>query len=279
MKNILLPTDFSENAWNAMQYAFGFFEKDRCTFYFLHASADQHPVLGPVSSAPHLPASHDTSLSVRDHLKKLVKSLKEKFPDSNHKCVLLADNNSLIESIKRQVFEKKIDMIVLGTRGAGGLKEMTIGSNTGEIIKRIKCPLLIIPERAAFLPVNAIVFPTDYRTFAPPHTLDTLIYITDMFGAHLRFLYVSKKSEKELDESQSEHKSFLKDYFENTRHSFHEIIGKSVEEALQTFSDEYETGLIAMVAKNLNFLQQLLVNPKVTRISYHTSIPFLVLHE
>ena len=64
-------------------------------------------------------------------LRKLLKRISDKFPNhNNHKFYTLTDYNFFIESIRHHVEEKKIDIIVMGTKGATGLKELIIGSNT-----------------------------------------------------------------------------------------------------------------------------------------------------
>ncbi len=71
----------------------------------------------------------------------------------------------------------------------------------------------------------------------------------------------------------------LEDFFDNYKHSFHFLTTTKVEEAIQDFTEKSNIDLMIMVAKNLNYFQQILFHTKVEKISYHTDIPFLVLHE
>jgi nucleotide-binding universal stress UspA family protein len=63
------------------------------------------------------------------------------------------------------------------------------------------------------------------------------------------------------------------------KHSFHKTINKKIEVGVQQFVESNKIDLIVMIAKNLNLFEQLFFNPAVKEISYHTKIPFLVLHE
>ncbi|WP_245726521.1 hypothetical protein [Pricia antarctica] len=62
-------------------------------------------------------------------------------------------------------------------------------------------------------------------------------------------------------------------------HGFHSLTGTKLETAVQAFTESRDIDMIAMVAKNLNFFQRILFRPEVEKISYHTKVPFLVLHE
>ncbi|MBT8297315.1 MAG: universal stress protein, partial [Maribacter sp.] len=82
-----------------------------------------------------------------------------------------------------------------------------------------------------------------------------------------------------LSDEQQENKDFLNDYLRDVEHSFHSLTGNDLETAVQCFTESRDSDMIAMVGKNLNFFQRILFRPKIEQISYHTDIPFLVLHE
>ena len=71
----------------------------------------------------------------------------------------------------------------------------------------------------------------------------------------------------------------LEDFFIHHKYSFHFLTNKRVEDAVQCFVESMGVNMIVMVAKNLNYFQQILFHDKIEEISYHTDVPFLVLHE
>ncbi|MGI9546971.1 MAG: universal stress protein, partial [Flavobacteriaceae bacterium] len=168
--------------------------------------------------------------------------------------------------------------IVMGTKGASGLKRVTIGSNAGDVITKVKCPLLAVPENSTYKIPREIAFPTDYHIAYDMKVLDTLISMVRMNDATLRIVHISKKGE-DLSEDQLENKDFLDEYLRGENHSFHSLTGTRLETAVQCFVESRDIDMVAMVAKNLNFFQRILFKPAVEEISYHTDIPFLVLHE
>ncbi|GAA4884406.1 universal stress protein [Flaviramulus aquimarinus] len=280
MKNILLPTDFSENSWNAIKYAINFFEKESCNFYLLHVNRLSTILF---NDSPYI-ATEDVIEDfyfkpIKLKLRKVLKRIAENFTSNkSHKFYTLTDYNFFIESIRKHVNDKKIDCIVMGTKGASGLKKIIVGSNTGDVITKVKCTTLAVPENAQFIKLNEIAFPTDFSLTYEIQILEPLSEILENFKSTLRILHINKKK-TDLNRSQNNNRELLHDYFNHLKHSFHYLTNKKVEEAIQCFVESRNINMICMVAKNLNYFQQILFHSKVEEISYYTEIPFLVLHE
>lgn len=279
MKTILLPTDFSENAWNAIKYALKFFEESTCTFYLLHVNTLSYAMAKDtlyVDTGDFIENTYTKSSKLQ--LRKIMKRISQEFPvTKNHQFFTLTDYNFFIDSIRKHVDEKNIDMIIMGTKGATGLKKLIIGSNAADVIKKVKCTTLIVPENATFTNLNEIAFPTDYFLTYGVDLLKPLYEIMETQHSSLRVLHITHKSEK-LSVSQQDNKDLLQDYFNNFEVSFHKLTNKKVEDAVECFVQSRDVKMITMVAKNLNYFQQILFHSKVEDISYHTNIPFLVIH-
>jgi nucleotide-binding universal stress UspA family protein len=280
MTNVLIPTDFSENAWNAIRYGLQFFEAKPIDFYLLHVSLSERKGSGSENEtvANGIVFDMKDTIGIKDKLLEVKRRIERSFSNTNHRFYALQEHSFFIEGIKRSVAEKRIDLILMGTKGASGLKEVTIGSRTGEVITRVKCPTLIIPEKARFVIPKEIVFPTDFNSYYKNKILLTLAEIMALNESALRVFHVTR-NEQELSDSQLENKNFLEDFLEDKTHSFHFHAGQNIEDALSEFIEKNKINMIAMVAKNINFFQRLLFKPSIAKISYHTDTPFLVLHE
>ena len=280
MKNILLPTDFSENSWNAINYAIQLFEKETCNFYVLHV----HKVTDNfMDGAPFL-ADEEVLEAVytkpaKQKLRQVMKRIAVHFPhNKNHHFYTLYDYNFFTDSIRKHVEDKRIDLIVMGTKGTSGIKEIIIGSNAGDVITKVKCDTLVVPEQAEFKPLKEIAFPTD---FSSNYALQLLQPLTDIFEKHdaaLRIVHVCK-NKTDLNNEQKLNREMLADYFNQTELSFHYLTNKKIEDAIECFVQSRHVDMICMVAKNLNYFQKILFHSQVEEISYHTETPFLVLHE
>jgi nucleotide-binding universal stress UspA family protein len=280
MKTILLPTDFSENSWNAIEYALNFYKETNCDFYLLHVNKLSNIVTNDYPYIPALDVIEDVYIKpTKTRLKALLKKIAKIFPkNTKHKFYTLTDYNFFIESLRKHIKEKKVDMIVMGTKGASGLSKFIIGSNAGDVITKVKCTTLVVPENAKFKKIEEITFPTDFSLTNNLQILDPIAKILEKNDAILSILNISKKPSI-LNVEQQKNKELLEDYFYNYKHSFYFLTNKKVEDAVQHFVESRHVDLIAMVAKNLNYFQQILFHTKVEEISYHTDIPFLVLHE
>lgn len=279
MKNILIPTDFSENSWNAIAYAFQFFSKSACNFYFLNVDTPQTSLVEKAANSSSIISSNQVlKPSSKERLKNLIERIKQEVPvNINHRFFTISDKNSIIDSIRNQVLEKQIHLIIMGTKGISGLKNLPIGSNAGNVITKVKCATLVVPENAKYKLPKEIVFPTDFSIFYKTEILQPISDLVETNNAAVRILHVNKNSDI-LNEDQQKNKEFLDDYFTNHSHSFHFLKNECLEEALQNFVDTKEINLITMLAKNLNYFQKILFHPNIKEISYYKNIPFLVLH-
>ncbi|EDP70424.1 universal stress protein [Flavobacteriales bacterium ALC-1] len=278
--NILLPTDFSENSWNAIKYALELFSATKCDFYLLHINKFENIAPGDSSYVPSIDAIEDIyTKPAKKRLRELLKRVSLNLShNENHKFYTLSDYNFFLESIRKHVQNKNISMIVMGTKGATGLKKYIVGSNTADVITKVKCTTLAVPENAEYSALNEIAFPTDYALSYDINILQPFTDILNTFKANLRIIHTLKKDTK-LNVEQLTNKDILKDYFEDFKPSFHFLTNGKVEDAIQCFVESRDIDMIVMVAKNLNYFQSILFHSKVEKITYHTQTPFLVLHE
>jgi len=279
MKNILIPTDFSENAWNALRYGMSFFKKTHCTFHIIHVNSINTNTSGEAAMFVSPEILEETILvESNEKLQKLLNKIEHLPLNPKHEFKTLALYGFLTDHLKKQVKKRQIDLIIMGTKGSTGLKAASIGSNTGNVITKIPCTVLAVPEQATYQNIQEIGFPSDFQLKYDLKILDTIKDILLLKKSALRLLYVSLKEEK-MSPIQEKNKSLLLHHFKDVECSFHLITGKKIDEAIQCFTESRNLDMIVMVAKNLNFLERILFKPTVEKISYHTKVPFLVIHE
>ena len=279
MKNILVPTDFSKNSWNAIQYALEFFRTTPCNFYLLHVTSISNYAGGESPIVPTTQVIEKTLLKTsKVKLQELLIRIKKLNSNEDHNFITLSSYDYFIDAIRNHADEKNIDYIVMGTKGAHGVKRAIIGTNTGDLITKVKCPVIVVPENAVFKEPKEVAFPTDYNLFYQTKVLSTISGLAKMFDSTIRILHVAKKDEQ-LTKFQIENQEYLNDFFMDEKHSFHKVTNKKIEAGVQCFVESRDIDMIVMIAKNLNLFQQILFKPAIEEISYHTEVPFLVLHE
>lgn len=280
MKNILLPTDFSSNSLNAIHYAIALFNKTPCNFYLLNVFKIPYltnEALLENDASQLAKLESDLYDSSQIGMEEIVKKLKIKVK-SYHQFMLLSDYNLFMNSVKNFIKEKNIDLIIMGTKGATGAKEMFMGSSTGDVIMKTNCNVLAVPENASFSIPKEITFPTDFKIPYKKADLDQLVEISEMYQSSIRVLLFDNK--EFLDEEQKINKKALHGYFKNIEHSYHTLTNTDFEEALNCFTQSRgNIDMIAIIAKHYNFFQRLFFKPKVEALSFHTKTPLLVLHK
>nr|WP_299345390.1 universal stress protein [Allomuricauda sp.] len=284
IKNILVPVDFSENSWNALCYAVELYGHIQCNFHILHV-ADLNEMGVEAAQLFSVPQSlttrekNDKNLVLSAFLDRINHS----FDNKNHRFFTQLEYGSLVDVVKKQSTEKRIDLIVMGTRGANTLKSKIIGSNTGAIITRIRCNTLVVPENAKYERVENVTFPTDFNIFYNSQILKSLSDIIELNKSSLSVVHFSNgRPEESFSSEQNETKSYLLDYLDEVfdgRYHYKVVRNKKMIQAIQDFVKDEQIDMIAIIARNLNFLQQLFFDSRVERISFHTTVPMFVIHE
>lgn len=282
MMNILIPTDFSENSHNAIRYALDYFADIPVNFYILHISLNE-----TICNNEEPEGFFKLSENIEDTkvlqnsfamLKEEIKACKLLSENANHHFYPLFENVLLVEAIRKHVEEKEIDYILMGTKGASKKNRNEIGSNISEVITKVKCPILVIPENARFNKMKNIAFLTDYNCIYRNKVISSLSETLGLQQAALRVLNIRSQNTV-LTASQTDNKGFLHYFFKETKHSFHFLENKNIETGIQAFVETWEIDMIAIFAKNLNLIQRLLFKRIMAPISYQSEVPFLVLHE
>ena len=278
MKNILFPTDFSNNSWNAIEYAIKLFKNVPCNFYVLHV--DRLSQSGVQSNSFIMP-SKAVDVSPKDSLTDTFARIQNITASKKHHFIALHDYGNLIDIIRKTVLDKKIDLIVMGTKGSSGIKETILGSNTGNVMTKVHCNLLVIPENAEPSIPKEIAFPTDYNIFYSHSILEAISKMLRTSKANLNVVNVTKPNVK-LNLSQNQNKLYLQDYLlelHEESHSIHFLEHERAKNAIEQFVINKNIDMVIMVAKNLNFLQQLFLDNTIKKIGFQTRVPLLVLHE
>lgn len=280
MKNVLIPTDFSNNSLNAFEFALNFFKGEPCNFHFLHVVIPENfeSQQSHYFSSPTVLEKVDLKPSIKK-LQGIVNKIRIANNNTNYRFFSLVDYGYFVDTVRKQIIEKQIDMIVMGTKGSSDIKKMLIGSNTTDIITKVKCTTLVVPENAVFKIPKQIVFPSDFSTSYSVQNLEPLLEIIEKYNSSLVALYVNNNNCEPIYSQQETNKDYFIDCFHENNLSFHCLPNKKLALGIDTFNNSREIDMIAMTAKKLNFCDQILFKPNTEEVTYHTDIPFLILHE
>ena len=276
MKKILLPTDFSKNAWNAIDYALNFFKNKKCTFYLLNAYTPSFYRVDYMFGGPAQSAIPDIGVDLSlEGLEHAMERIKKEYKNPNHQFKALSAFNTLTDEVREVCEDKKIDMVVMGTQGASGAKEFFLGSNTIHVIRKASVPVLVVPTKYAFKEIKKVLLPTGYWSKYKSNELAPLLDLVKTFGATLHVVHVVE--EHDLTKVQMENKKHLERLLEGVTTVFQDITDDYMPNGLHAYIEKNAIGLIAMMNRKHSFLERLVLKQNVDAVGYHSAVPFLVL--
>ncbi|MDL5512404.1 universal stress protein [Arenibacter sp. M-2] len=277
-KHILLPTDFSANARNAIDYAVYLFEKVECVFHILHAFE-----VGPSNLSSTMGKAKDTRLfrAIKDESQRDIKSLMDELKSVNknslHSFNGLSIADSLVNAIGRTTIDKDVQYIFMGTKGSSALKEVFMGSNTLRVIQKIDfCPIIAVPGKYDFEAPKEIAFATNFEHIYSEVELVPLLELAKLWDSKITIVHIGIG--KELHPHQQTAKDLLPKRFLDIKYGFEEIKGhKNISGAINNYTHVNDNiGMIAMVNYWHSFFEKLTNENVINRVAFNTEVPFLI---
>ena len=267
MKNILVPTDFSENAENALRFAINIANHFESQIYLIN-------VYNPQSQT-------GMFMSVRDFMKndsevqlsKLVKKYKGGlFHDTNLEAKAI--EGLPVDVITQLAKKLSADLIVMGTQGASGLKEIFFGSNTEAVIQKAKCPVMAIPNKYQYHPFRRIVFAVDSLDISAALILEPLSQLAQSYKAKVEVLHFAAEAVVVgIDPS-------IDIYLQDVERSFHQYTNISnVSASIDEFAKQCHADLLCMIRRKRSFFNRIFHASTTRQEVFHSEIPLLILHD
>lgn len=241
MKKILVPTDFSQQAQNALQVASQLAKEHNSEIHMLHmVELPMHQIIA---------TSNYSELPEAVFFMKIAHNNFEETMDVDY-----LDGLDVYEHIKfnetangvlQMCQENDIDLIVMGSHGASGLKEMFIGSNTEKVVRTAKTPVLVIKNEHHDFKVDDFVFASDFKN-DNKETYKQAVQLAKFLKAKLHLLMVNTAGNfKTTIEAEEAMNKFIEgvDFDNRTFNIFNDV---SVEKGILNFSKTIDAGLIGI---------------------------------
>lgn len=276
MRKILIPTDFSENSMNAIKYAMELFKYDRSDFFIMHAYGDEVYSEGDDLERENFEKKKAEVMSDVDNaLEEVIDKMKEIAPNPRHTFYQVSVFGSLVDEANEYAERENVDVIVMGTKGKSDARDITFGSNTLQVIKYVKCPVLAIPLNYKDIQPSNVLFATDYMLPYQRRELKLLSTIVKNFSAKFNVLHISKFDE--LSFRQQDNQAFLEYCMEESRPNFIKLAGNDISKVINDAAKDYEADLLVMINSRHSYLEDVLYTSKIEKIGLEINIPFLVL--
>lgn len=278
MKIILIPTDFSKNAYDALYYATQLFSSESCQFIIMHSFEDQVSGLTSRIDISKTEAVVDELYAAAEARCEEVKHklvLDNTSTNHTYKCVVTS--LALSRAINKLIVNEAVDFVIMGSKGATGARNILVGSNTLAMLRKIKnAPLLVVPQEIEFKPIEKIALATGFKRSFTGNELQPFLYMASLHRADVKILHV-QKSEKMND---------------TQRANFHQLCTllqpvkpennwlpyeDDLYDAITSFLSKDAIDLLAMINYKHTLIARIFREATVKDIAKYTLVPFLVL--
>ncbi|RMG21388.1 MAG: universal stress protein [Bacteroidetes bacterium] len=274
MKTYVFATDFSDNALKALEFAVPFVKQLKGQLMLFHAVdyLDMYleipaPVLEKINEEKREDATRQLIA-----WQQIVHDMDAELP-----CSYRVHKGSLLAALQLLLKEENVEMLMMGTRGATGLKRILIGSNTASVIGRVSCPVLAIPEDSRFEGINNILYATDFHE-DHGFILEEINRIATAFKAKIDLLHVATESEKVDPEIYNWYQDAVMEILPKKHITFHVKKAERVHKGISKYVDETQPDLVVMSMHKKNWLERLLTGSYTRRQVSHTQKPLLIFH-
>ncbi len=267
MKKILVPTDFSDNANQALRYAINLANYFGATVYVVHAYQVSRGT-GRLISIDHIVEE--------DRQKELGLLLRQVKPLVGENAAIegYVRRGSSVDVVVSTAEKLLVDVIIMGTTGASGMKKMFFGSTASNIIKNTKIPILAVPKDFTNIEIKNITISLDDKKVPETYVLHPAVELAHKFGAEVNLLHVveSEEADNSIDPKILEHfKQFGVSY------TYFKLNAQDAGQGIQEFVTRKNSNLLCVIKHQRSWFQDLFHSSMSERLAFESKIPLLVL--
>lgn len=269
LKTIVVPTDFSENAFHALIYAVDLAKTSNAIIHLLNVYHIPNPLktlpLEIIITPDELKASSDSML------KQTSQHLKDLRPESGP-VVCHSENGFALQEINHYANYIHADLVVIGMTGGGKMKEKILGSTATGLLHHCTIPVLVVPENIPFRVPKKILFASDGSVVHSQSHLKVLMEMAYKYESTIDILSVLSHENMHRRETIMD---LLDRSFLTTRHHYYFPEKTDINKTINEYIARLETDLLVMIPRKHNFLEQLFDRSHTRALAFHTRIPLL----
>ena len=275
MKTIIVPTDFSPIATNAMNFAADMAVNINASLMLLHiyqvpVSMTDVPVV--MASSEELRKNSEAKLQeLKDSLTQITSGKIKLYTEAR-----LGDVSDELEDVCKQV---EPFAVIMGTRGASGLERVLFGSTTLTAIRHLKWPVIVVPPGKEYgTGIKKIGFACDFDKVVETTPIQFIKNMVKEFGAELHVLNVDYKS-KHFKPGTPEESLMLHTLLEGLDPKYHFINHVDIEDGINEFVEENNIDLLITIPKKHKLLDSLFKPSSTKQLVTQSHVPVMCVHE
>ena len=278
MKNILVPTDFSDTSRAAFLYAQSF-AQEAANFKVLHS---YHPQVDPVY--PYLNTTSESFYTEREELLNT-------FVKANH---LSAEGNIMVKTSVSAILKlglatdiiieeskRDTDLIVMGRTGSNSVFEKVFGTVSTHVAQNAFCPVLLVPQTTHFKGLRKVLYATNRPLLKEASNIRQLLSVMEAYQPEIHFVQVKNDifNYYDIDSEEKDLAEFLKQTAPDWKFNIARIQSDNVVESLHAFAEEQAIDMIVIDTKHRNTIEQIFHSSMTKKMVLNSQIPLLILHD
>lgn len=270
MVNILVPTDLSDLSKVAVQYAIKIANKLDGTITLLHVINIIQPIRATMRLRLNSLEQELLEIATED-LEALVKEVSKYSKTTQPIKFKIVKGTSFNDTVKREAKKLRTGLIVMGTRGASGIRKYVLGSNTASVIEVSHVPVLAVPELGEFKQFKNVVYASDLTHIEKE--INTLMPYLEKFGSTVHLIHIAS-SLKEVSALEKKIDQVVQ------RSGFSNIIvrvmvNKKIDEAIDHYVGAVKADLLTMFTHEASFYEKLFDRSMTRKMAFHSKVPLL----
>lgn len=280
MKTILIPTDFSDNAGDALDYALHLFADSACRIHIVNVvDVTVVPSEIPVSNVDIIGPRLEDARSSMEALKEYGKQYAENKAKSPLEITTEVAIGTIAHSIKEAAEEVNADLIIMGTQGIEhNMVEKVVGTVSTAVLNSAPCPVILVPKDYKFKAIDNMIFATNLDS-GDPYELWRATQVIKPHTGQIRCVYVAKDIGKLDSKKLEDFANYFVEHSPSLQTIFNVEEGKSLEATLADYAETYDSELIIMHRSKKSFLDRLFTSRHTEKMASWITIPLLVMDQ
>jgi nucleotide-binding universal stress UspA family protein len=279
MKRILIPTDFSENAGDALSYALNIIGKGKAHIHIVNVVVPEYNT-GTIE----VPLQEFNSIKYQE-AKDALKALEEfghAFYGEEGKARIHISTELMVgavgPSLKEEAKNFKADMIIMGTQGVShSAVEKMIGTISADTISNAPCPVILVPHGYKFKPIDNIIFATNLN-HSDPYELWKATELIKPNVPLIRCVYVIKSEKDKENEELQRFAKYMIEHSPSLKTYFNIEVSDDIEKVLNEYAENYDAEMIVMHRSKKTVLQNLFGVRHTKKMLYWINVPLLIIN-
>ena len=279
IKSILIPTDFSDNAGDALRYTLKFIGDRSVRLHIVHiinvdAVQPEMKIDGLRLKEEYI-ARAVQKMSV---LEGLGQQYLSQHTDADFTLTTKVLIGPTAKSIKHEAKYIQADMIIMGTQGKHHTEvEKALGTVSTAVINQAPCPVLLIPRNYVYEPLGKVLFATNLDHHNP-YELWRSLDLLSPHSVHIHCLHVAQEGQAS-DAVVADFGAYMIEHAPKAQTIFRSITAEDVEMSIADYSTREQTQLIVMTRSKKSWWNQLMQGRHTKRMIQWLDQPLLVLNE